>query len=117
MQIKSQKLAIALKNEPTLSCNKIVRASSDIGNSRIDHGRIGTPITNKHIWSVNENLNVRSDVGEADKLDTIVQRSPTNERNTESPLIEEESIESVFYKIVEDLNSSKTDEPHELLEH
>ena len=39
---KSQTLEIALQNEPTLSCNRILRASIDIENSRIYHGRIGT---------------------------------------------------------------------------
>ena len=80
---------IASQDESTLSSNRIVRTLIDIGNSRIDHDRIGTPIVNKKILSVDDNLNVRSDVGEADKLDTIVQRSPTNESNTASPLIEE----------------------------
>ena len=55
---KSQTLMIASQNEPTLSCNRILRASSDIGNSRIDHGRIGTPIVNKIIWSVDDNFRV-----------------------------------------------------------
>ena len=84
---KSQTLVIASQDEYTLSSNRILRMSSDIGNSRIDHGRIGTPIVNKKIWSVNGNFNVRSDVGETEKLDTIVQRSPTNEWNTSSPQI------------------------------
>ena len=70
---KSQTLVIASQDKSTLSSNRIVRTSSDIGNSRIDHGRIGTPIMNKRIWSVNDNLNVRSDVGKADKIDTVVQ--------------------------------------------
>ena len=70
---KSQMLMIASLDKSTLSSNRIVRTSSDIGNSRIDHGRIGTPIVKKKIWSVDDNLNVRSDVGEADKIDTIVQ--------------------------------------------
>ena len=55
---KSQTLVLASQNKPTLSCNSIVRASSDIGNSRIDHGRIGTPIVNKKIWSVDDNFSV-----------------------------------------------------------
>ena len=90
-----------------LICNRIVRASSDIGNSRIDHGRIGTPILNKNIWSEDDNPRVKIDVEEAEKLDTIVQRSPTNEGNTASPQIEEEILESVFSKIVEESDSSK----------
>ena len=55
---KSYTLVIPSQNEPMLSCDKIVRASSDIGNSKIDHGRIGTPIVNKNIWSVDDNFSV-----------------------------------------------------------
>ena len=84
-----------------------VRASSEIGNSRIDHVRIGTPIMNKNIWSVDDNFSVRSHGGKADKLDTIVQRFLTNERNTASPQIKEESLKSVFSKTVEESNSSE----------
>ena len=59
---KSQTLVISLQDESTMSSNRVVRMSSDIGNSRIDHGRIGTPIVNENIWSVNDIFNVRSDV-------------------------------------------------------
>ena len=52
---KSQTLVISSQDESTLSSNRIVRTSSDIGYSRIDHGRIGTTIVNKKIWSVNDN--------------------------------------------------------------
>ena len=104
---KSHTLVIALQNEPTLSCNRIVRASSDIGNSSIDHGMIGTPIVNKNIWSVDDNFSVGSDVDKADKLDTIVQKYPTNESNTASSQIKEESLESLFSKIIEELNSNE----------
>ena len=90
---KSQTLIITLQNEPTLSCNKNVCASSEIGNSRIDHGRIGTPSVNKKIWSEDDNPRVKIDVEEAEKLDTIVQRYPTNEGNTTTSRIEEESLE------------------------
>ena len=62
---------------------------------------------NKNICSVDDNFSVRNDVDEADKLNTIIQQSPTNERNTESPRIEEEIIESVFSKIVEESNLSE----------
>ena len=47
--VKSQMLVIASQDESTLSSNRIVCTSSDIGNSRIDHGMIGTPIVNKKI--------------------------------------------------------------------
>ena len=46
-------------------------------------------------------------MSKAENLDTIVQQSPTNELNTESPQIEEEILESVFFKIVEESNTSK----------
>ena len=84
-----------------------VRASSNVGNGRIDHGRIGTPIVNKKIWSEDDNFRVKIDVDEADKLDTIFQRSLTNNRNMASSQIEEESLESIFSKIVEESNSSE----------
>ena len=61
--LKSQTIMIESQEESTLISNMNVHTSSDIGNSRIDHGRIGTPIVNKNIWSVNDNLNVRSVVG------------------------------------------------------
>ena len=104
---KSQTLVIASQNEPTLSCNRIVCASSDIGNTRIYHGSIGTPIVNKNIWSEDDNFRVKIDVDEGDKLNTIVQRYPTNERSTASLQNEEEIIASIFYKIVKESNSSK----------
>ena len=103
--IKSQKLVIAWKNEPTLSCNSIVRASS--GKSSIDHGRIGIPIVNKKIWSEDDNFRVKIDVDEAEKLDTIVQQSLTNKGNTASSRTKEESFESIFSKIVKESNSSE----------
>ena len=80
--LTSQTLMIALQNEPTLSCNMIICASSDIGNSRIDHGKIGTPVVNKKILSEDDNFRVKIDLNEAEKLDTIVQRSLTNKGNT-----------------------------------
>ena len=92
---KSQTLVIAPKDKYTLSSNSITCTSSDIGNIRIDHGRIGTPIVNKQIWSDDDNFRVKIDVDKAYKLDTIVKQSPTNEKNTAFPRIEEESIENI----------------------
>ena len=57
---KSQTLVIASKNGPMLSCDRTVRLSNEIGDSRIDYGRIGTPIMNKEIWSVDDNFSVQS---------------------------------------------------------
>ena len=104
---KSQMLMIASQNEPMLSCDRIVRAASEIGDSKIYHGRIGTPIMNKTIWSVDDNFSIQSDIGEANKLDTNVQRYPTNDRNTAYLWIEEESLKSVLSKIIEESNSSE----------
>ena len=105
--LKSKMLVIASPTEPFLSCDRDVRASIEIGDSRPENGRIGTPFVNKKIWSGDDNVSVRSDVGKADKLDTAVQRSSTDERNTASSRIEEESLESIFPKIIKELNSSK----------
>ena len=90
--LKSMTLVIAPPTKTFLSCDKDVRASSEIGDSRLDHGRIGTPFVNKQIWSGDDNFSVQSDVGEADKLVTAVQRSSTDERNTASSRIEEGSL-------------------------
>ena len=38
---------IASKNEPFMSCNRNVCSSSENVDSRIDHGRIGTPFVKK----------------------------------------------------------------------
>ena len=93
---KYQTIVIASQNKPTVSCNRIVRAPSDIRNSRIDHGMIGTTIVNKNIWSEDDNFRVKIDVNKAEKLNTIVQQSPTNEGNTAPLQIEEEILEVSF---------------------
>ena len=62
---------------------------------------------NKDIWSRDDTFSVRSDVGELDKLDTAVQGSSTDERNTAPSQIEEDSMESICPKIIEDSNSIK----------
>ena len=66
---------------------------------------------NKKIWSEDENFRVKIDGDKAEKLDTIVQQSPTNKRNTASPRIEEDSLESIFSKIVKESNSSERMNP------
>ena len=66
---------IESQTEPFMSCDRNVRASSEIGDSRIYHGRIGTPFVNKNIWSGDDNFSVRSDVGKENKLNTSVQQS------------------------------------------
>ena len=50
---------------------------------------------------------VRNDVGRADKLDATVERSSTDEWNTASSPIEESTPESIFCKVVKQLDSRK----------
>ena len=68
---------------------------------------IGTSIVNENIWSEDDRFRVKIDVDEADKLDTIFHQSLTNEGNTASSRIEKEILESIFYKISEESNSSE----------
>ena len=56
--LKSKTLVIASHNEPLMSCDRNVRASIEFGDTRIDHGRIGTPFLNKNIWSGDDNFSV-----------------------------------------------------------
>ena len=86
--LKSKTLMIASQPESFMSCDRNVRALSKIGDSRLDHGIIGTPFVNKTIWSGDDNFSVRSEVSKTDKLDTSVQIYSTNERNTASLQIE-----------------------------
>ena len=63
---------------------------------------------NKYISSGDDVLStVQSDVGEADKLDTAVQQSSNNKRNTAPSRIEEGSPKSIFPEIVEQSNSGE----------
>ena len=62
---------------------------------------------NKYTWSRDDALSVWSDVSEADKLDTDVQRSSTDERNMAPSRIEEGSLESILPKIVKESNLSE----------
>ena len=105
--LKSKTLIIAPLTEPFLTCDRDVHALSVIGDSIPEHGRIGTPLVNKKIWSGDDNFSVRSDISEADKFDTAVQKSSTDERNTESSRIEEGSLESICPKIIKESNSSE----------
>ena len=82
--LKAQTLVIAPLKEPFLTSDRDVRTTSVIGASRPNHSKIGTPFKNKDISSGNDVLStVRSDIGEADKLDTPVQQSSTDKKNTE----------------------------------
>ena len=91
--LKAQTLVIAPLMEPFLTSDRGVRMTIVIGASRPNHSRIGIPFMNKDISSGDDVLStVRSDVDEADKLDTAVQRSLTNKRNTAPSRIEEGTV-------------------------
>ena len=80
--LKAQTLVIATLTEPFLTSDRDVHTTSVIGDSRPNHSRIGNPFMKKYIWSRDDALsNVRSDVGELDKLNTAVQQSSTNKKN------------------------------------
>ena len=70
---------VAPLNEPFLSSDGDVRSTSIIRASRPDQIMIVAPGINEDISSRNDvRSTVRSDVSEADKLDTAVQRSLSN---------------------------------------
>ena len=99
---------LATLTKPFLTSDRDVRTTSVIGASRPNHIRIGNPVMNRDILSRDDALStVRSDVGKLDKLDTSVQRSSTDKRNTATSRIKEGSPESIFPEIVEESNSSK----------
>ena len=93
--------------EPFLTSDRDVCAASEIGDSRPERGRIGTPFVNKNLWSRDDAFSVRSDVSKLDNLDTDVQQSSTDEINMASLRIEEGSLESICPKIIKESNSSK----------
>ena len=105
--LKSQTLVIAPLTKPFLTCDRDVRASSEIKDSRPEHSRIGTPSVNKNIWSGDKTFSFRSDVSELDKLDTAVKKYSNDERNTASSQIEEGSLEIICPKIIKESNSSE----------
>ena len=106
--LKAQTLVISHLTEPFLASDRDVRTTSVIGDNRPNHSGIGNPFMNKDIWSRNDVLSsVGSDVDELDKLDTTVQRSSIDKRNTAPSQIEEGSLKSIFPEIVEESNSSE----------
>ena len=106
--LKAQTFVIAPLTEPFLTSDRNVRTTSVIGASSPNHSMIETPFMNKDISSGDDVLStIRSDVGEVDKMDTSVQQSSTNERNTATSRIGKGSPKSIFTEIVEESNSSE----------
>ena len=80
--LKAETLMVAPLNEPFLESDGGVSLTSITGASRPDQSRIVAPGMNEDISSRNDvRSTVRSDVGEADKLDTAVQRSFSDKWN------------------------------------
>ena len=106
--LKAQTLMVASLVEPFLTSNGNVRSASIIGASCPDQSRIIAPGMNEDISSRDDvRSTVRNDVGKADKLDAVVQRSLNDEWNMASSRIEERSPESIFCKFFEQLNRSR----------
>ena len=99
---KAQTLMITPLTEPLLTSDGDVRLTSVIGASRPDHSRIISRFMNKDISSRDDVRSaVRSDVDEADKLDTSVQQSSSDKWNAAPSRIIEGSPKSIFREIVE----------------
>ena len=99
---------VASLDEPFLVSNGNVHSASIIGASIPDQSRIIAPGMNKDILSRDDDQStVRSDVGEADKLDAAVHRYSSDEWNAAFLRIVEGSPESIFRKVVKNADSSK----------
>ena len=106
--LKAQTLIITPFTEPFLTSDRDVLSTSEIGASRPDYSRIVDPFMNEDISSRDDVLStVRSDIGKVEKLDTSVQQSLADKRNTAPSRIEEGSPKSIFTEIVEESNSSE----------
>ena len=106
--LKAQTFVIAPLTEPFLTSDGDVHSTSVIGASRPDHSRIVAPFMNEDISSRDDvQSTVRSDAGEADKLDTANQRSLSDKWNAAPSQILEGSPKSIFPEIVKKSDSSK----------
>ena len=103
--LKAQTLMITPLTEPFLTSDRNVRSTSVIGASMPNHSRIVAPLMNEYISRRYDFLStVRSDIGEAEKLDSAIQRSLTNKRNTAPSRIEEGSTKIIFPETDEESN-------------
>ena len=99
---------VAPLDEPFLASDGNIRSASIIEANRPDQSRIISPGMNKDISSIDDvRSTVRSDTGEADKLDAAVQRSSSDKWNAATSQIVEGSPKSIFLEIVEKSDSSE----------
>ena len=104
---QAQTLMVTSLIESLLASNGNIRSASILGSSRTNQSRIFDPGMHEYI-SGRDNVRstVHNDVREADKLDTTVDRSTTDERNTASSRIEECTPKIIFRKSIKKLDSS-----------
>ena len=104
--VQAKTLMVTYLVESFLASNGNVRSASIIGASRPDQSRIFAPGMNKYI-SCRDYVRstVRNDVDEADKLDTTVEGSSTDEWNTASSQIDESTPKIIFRKVIKQLDS------------
>ena len=106
--LQAKTLMVTSLVQSFLESNGNVRSSSVIGASCPDQSRIFAPGMYEDICSRDDvRSTVRNGVGEADKLNATVERSLTDEWNTESSRIEESTPESFFRKVFKQLDLSK----------
>ena len=106
--LKAQTLVIAPFKGTFLTSDRDVRSTSVIVASRPNHSRIGTPFTRKDISSGEDVFStVQNIIDVSDKIDTAIQKSLNDNKNTAPSRIEEGSPKSIFTEIVEESNSSK----------
>ena len=104
---QAQPLMITSLIEALLTSNGNIRTTSILGRSRTNQSRTFSPGMHEDISSRDDvQSTVRNDVYQADKLDTNVDGSTTNERNTPSSRIEECTPKSIFRKYIKKLDSS-----------
>ena len=104
---QAQTLMVTSLIEALLASNGNIRSTGILGASRANQSRIFPPGMHKDI-SGRDNFQstVRNDVREVDKLDTTVDGSMTDERNTAFSRIEECTPKSIFRKGIKKLDSS-----------
>ena len=96
---QAQTLMVTSLIEALLASKGNIRSTSILGAIRTNQSRIFAPGMHEDI-SCRDNLRstVRNDVRKADKLDTTVDGSPTDEQNTASSRIEESTPKIIFRK-------------------
>ena len=106
--LQAKTLMVTYLDEAFLASNGNVISASIIGSSRPNQNRKFSPGMNEKVSNRDGvRSTVQNGVGKADKLNTTVERSSTDEWNTASSRIEESTPESIFRKVVKQLDSSE----------